>query len=178
MDSAGAGKPETDPTWANGQTVYMLGPHMIVDARDTQPNLYASAQELYLVVFPQDTVPLPGAGPLTNMLSGYKPQCDPCFHPGLPAPFVYHDHIVAGAPGMGNQGTAGEMKGPWKLILVQYDKTYSRSTGFTPLTSQDALDAVEHPGAGILSVINPGGANPYEIETGNVLICPLVSNKA
>ena len=45
------GKPEIDPTYANGKTVYMIGPRMIVNARETQPNLYEHAEELYLVVY-------------------------------------------------------------------------------------------------------------------------------
>ncbi len=128
-----------------------------------------------MVVFPQTTVPQPGAGPLT-LPSGYQPQCNP-FHPGLPFPFVYHDHVITGAPGMGNDGTAGAMKAPWKIILVKYD-AYAASKNFRPLTSADAVDAAEHPGLGILQVINPGGANPFEIETGNVVICPIVSGHA
>src|SRR4051812_24721107 len=82
--TASADKPEIDPTYANGQTVYMIGPHLIPNARDPMPNAYAHAEELYLVSYPQQTLPL---------VSGYQPQCNPCFHPGLPAPFVYHDHV-------------------------------------------------------------------------------------
>jgi hypothetical protein len=173
-----ADKPEVDPTWANGVQVSMIGPHLIVGARESQPELYAHAEELYLVVFPQASVPQPGAGPITLMPSMYQPQCNPCFHPGLPFPFVYHDHVITGAPGHGTNGTAGEFKAPWKIILVQYDPTYLTSKNFHPLTSADAVDAAEHPGLGILQVINPTGANPYEIETGNVLICPIVSGHA
>lgn len=172
----GTGKPEIDPTYANGKTVYMIGPHMIVNARETQPNLYAHAQELYLVVYPQSFLPAPGAGPIT-LPSGYQPQCDPCFHPGLPAPFVYHDHVITGAPGMGTNGTAGEFKAPWKLILVMYDPAYAASPDFKPVTSAADLDAAEAKG-GVFVPINSGGANPYEIETGNVLICPIASKHA
>jgi hypothetical protein len=43
---AASGKPEIDPTYANGTTVYMIGPHLIVDARTTMPNAYAHAEEL------------------------------------------------------------------------------------------------------------------------------------
>jgi hypothetical protein len=41
--TAAADKPEIDPTYANGQTVYMIGPHLIPNARETQPNLYQRA---------------------------------------------------------------------------------------------------------------------------------------
>jgi hypothetical protein len=170
------GKPEIDPTYANGKTVYMIGPHMIVGARESMPNAYEHAEELYLVVYQQPTVPGPGAGPIT-LPSGYQPQCDPCFHPGLPAPFVYHDHIITGAPGMGVNGTAGEYKAPWKIIIVMYNPTYVASNSFTPITSAAALDAAEEAG-NVFLPINPGAANPYEIDTGNLLICPTVSPHA
>lgn len=175
LADAAAGKPDIDPSYANGQTVYMIGSHLIVNARQTMPNLYEHAEELYLLVFPQQGVPAPGAGPIT-LPSGYEPQCNPCFHPGLPAPFVYHDHVLAGAPGMGNDGTAGLMKGPWKIILLMYNPAYVASSTFTPLKSEDQIDAAEL--AGVFLPINPGGANPYEVETGNVLICPVVSPHA
>ena len=171
------GKPEIDPTYANGQTVYMIGPHLIVNARATQPQLYAHSEELYLVVYPQQTIPSPGAGPIT-LASGYQPQCNPCFHPGLPAPFVYHDHVISGAPGMGVNGTAGAFKAPWKIILLMYSPVYISNPNFTPITSQTALDAAEAAGNVFLPINNAPGGNPYEIETGNVLICPIVSSKA
>jgi hypothetical protein len=170
---AAAGKPEIDPTYANGQTVYMIGPHLIPDARDTQPNLYAHSEELYLATYP---VPPGTTGPIT-LPSGYQPQCNPCFHPGLPAPFVYHDHIITGAPGMGTSGTAGEYKAPWKIIIVRYNPLYALSPTFTPITSAADLDAAEAAG-NVFLPINPQGSNPYEIDTGNVLICPTVSSHA
>jgi hypothetical protein len=173
---ATSGKPEIDPTYANGKTVYMIGPKMIVNARETQPNLYNHAEELYLVVYPQQNAPTPGSPPIT-LPSGYQPQCNPCFHPGLPAPFVFHDHVIAGAPGMGTDGTAGGMKAPWKLILLVYNPAYVSSPFFTPIKSEEDLDAAEAAG-NVFLPINQGGANPYEIETGNVLICPIVSSHA
>jgi hypothetical protein len=180
----GSGKPDVDPTWVNGQTVYMIGPHLDVDAIDNQPNLYAQAEELYLMVFPQVPPPTLLSG-LITLPGGYRPQCNPCFHPGLPLPFVFHDHIISGAPGHGNNGTAGEFKGPWKVMVVLYDYGWTQSPAFRPLTSADDLDAVEAAGgqAGGHAVLAPKpagapGPNPFEIETGNVLICPIVSNKA
>jgi hypothetical protein len=174
------GKPEIDPTWANGKTVYMIGPHAIPGARESMPNLYDRAEDLYLVVFPQSPTappPAPGAPPIT-LPSGYQPQCDPCFHPGLPAPFVYHDHIITGAPGMGVNGTAGEYLAPWKIIIVMYDPTYAASPNFRPITSAADLDAAENPAVHKLVPFNQGAANPYEFETGNLLICPTVSSHA
>jgi hypothetical protein len=140
------GKPEIDPTYANGTVVYMIGPHLIVNARATMPNAYAHAEELYLVTYPQASLPLP---------SGYQPQCNPCFHPGLPAPFVFHDHVITGAPGM----------------------AYVASPTFKPITSASALDAAEAAG-NVFLPINAGGSNVYEVDTGNLLICPTVSNHA
>ena len=171
------GKPEIDPTYANGKTVYMIGPHLIVGARESMPNLYEHAQELYLVVYPQQTVPAPGAGPIT-LPSGYQPQCNPCFHPGLPFPFVYHDHVITGAPGMGNNGTAGEYKAPWKIILLMYNPAHAAAHGFIPLKSEAQIDSAEAAGNVFLHINPAPGGNPYEIETGNVLICPTVSSHA
>ena len=166
------GKPEIDPTYANGKTVYMIGPHAVENARATMPNLYEKAEELYLVVYPSGT---PNA-PIT-LPSGYQPQCNPCFHPGLPAPFVHHDHVITGAPGMGNNGTAGEFKSPWKLIVLMYRSDYVASPTFTPIKSATDLDAAEAAG-NVFVQLAPGAPNPYEIDTGNLLICPIVSSHA
>jgi hypothetical protein len=164
---------DIDPSYANGQTVYMIGPHM-----DTNPNpqLLVQAPELYLLVYP-----LNGDGCTTNcppitLPSGYQPQCNPCFHPGLPIPFVYHDHLLTGSPGFGTNGTAGSFKGPWQLVLLMYNPTFIFSPGFTPITSDEALDAAE--AAGEFLPINQGASNPYEVATGSLLICPLVSSHA
>jgi hypothetical protein len=174
--AAASGKPEIDPTYANDTTVYMIGPHLIVDARTKMPNAYEHAEELYLVVYPQTSTPAPGAGPIT-LPSGYQPQCNPCFHPGLPPPFVFHDHVITGAPGMGTSGTAGQYKAPWKIIVLMYNPAYANSPTFKPLTSAAAIDAAEKAG-NVFLPINSGGANPYEIDTGNLLIGPTVSNHA
>jgi hypothetical protein len=179
-EGAGRGKPEIDPTYANGKTVYMIGTHVTVGARESMPNAYEHAEELYIAVYPQAPPPAPqpapGAPPIT-LLSGYQPQCNPCFHPGLPAPFVYHDHIITGAPGMGVNGTAGEYKAPWKIIIVMYNPVYAASPNFKPITSAADLDAAEQAGTKLLP-FNKGAANPYEFETGNLLICPIVSSHA
>ncbi|HEX7917385.1 hypothetical protein [Rudaea sp.] len=171
---ARAAKPEIDPTYADGQTYYMIGPHMIVGAMDTQPNLYAHSQELYLLSYP---IPAGGGAPV--FASGYTPQCNPCFHPGLPPPFVFHDHVVTGAPGLGKNGTAGEFKGPWKVIVLQYVDSVLTDPNFVPAKSAADVDLYEAQGK--FKLLNGGlthGDNPFEIETGNVLICPLVSPNA
>lgn len=177
--TAAADKPEIDPTYANGQVVNMIGAHLIVGARESQPNLWAHAEELYLVVYPTS---LGASGAPFTLPSGYQPQCNPCFHPGLPIPFVYHDHVITGAPGMGNNGTAGEFKAPWKLIILMYNPAYAAALTFTPIKSAAGVDAAEAAqsagGPQVFVPLNQGGANPYEIETGNVLICPIVSSHA
>jgi hypothetical protein len=173
--TAWASGPEIDPTYANGQTVYMIGPHLIIDARDTQPELYAHSEELYLLSYPVSGP----AGPPITLPSGYQPQCDPCFHPGLPIPFVYHDHVITGAPGMGTDGTAGAFKAPWKIIVLKYNPLVAMSPTFTPIKSAADIDAAE--AAGMFLPLNASlaaGPNPYEIDTGNVLICPTVSSHA
>ncbi len=77
---------------------------------------------------------------------------------------------------MGNDGTAGAFKGPWKIILLIYNPEVALSPTFTPITSAADIDAAE--ATGEFLEINPGADNPYEIDTGNVLICPLVSPNA
>lgn len=172
--ASNAAKPDIDPSWVDGKIVYMIGPHLIENAIVTHPELYAKAEELYLLVFPinpsgADTDP-------KRLPSGYTPNCDPCYHPGLPGVFAYHDHVLTGAPGLGNNGTAGEFKAPWKIILLVYNPAVALRTDFRPITSADDIDAAE--ARGVFLPINPGPGNPYEIETGNVLICPLVSPNA
>jgi hypothetical protein len=162
-----AAKPDIDPSYADGMTVYMIGPHMITNP---SPQMFEQSQELYLAAYPWDGTTAP------VFASGYVPQCNPCYHPGLPPPFVFHDHILSGAPGLGNNGTAGEFKGPWKIIVLLYNPAVFTDPNFKPVTSEIDLDAAE--AAGEFLPINPGGVNPYEVITGSVLICPLVSPNA
>jgi hypothetical protein len=170
--SAVAGKPDIDPSYVDGRIVYMIGPHLITNPN---PNLYAKSEELYLLVYPINPTGSTTLGTLT-LPSGYQPNCDPCFHPGIPLEFAYHDHVLTGAPGLGNHGTAGEFLSPWKIILLDYNPEVALSPTFTPVTSARDVDAAET--AGAFLPINPSGANPYEIETGTVLICPFVAPDA
>jgi len=94
----------------------------------------------------------------------------------LPFQFAYHDHVLTGAPGLGKNGTAGDFKGPWKIIILMYKPEVAFSLGFQPITSADDIDAAE--AAGEFLPINPGAENPFEINTGTVLICPFVSPHA
>ncbi len=163
---ARAAKPEIDPSYADGLVYYMIGPRLVTDP---SPELFAQSQELYIVAYPWDGTNAP------VFASGYTPQCDPCYHPGLPDPFVYHDHVLSGGTGLGNQGTAGEYKGPWKIIVLMYNPSVLDDPNFVPIKSEVELDAAEQ--AGMFLPIG-SGANPYEVVTGTVLICPLVSPDA
>jgi hypothetical protein len=162
---AAAAKPEIDPSYAEGKTYYMIGPKVIFGAAQSQPNLYAHAEELYLVGYPQDALPLP---------SGYVPQCNPCFH--APPAFIFHDHVLTGAPGLGKQGTAGAYKAPWKIILVLYTMEAVSDPNFVPVKSVEELDQGEADGK--FQILDPSATNPYEIDTGNLLICPFVAPEA
>jgi hypothetical protein len=171
---ATAGKPELDPSYVDGKIYYMIGPKTIVNAIVTHPQLYAQSEELYLLVYPIN--PSGTDTDAKTLPSGYQPNCDPCYHPGVPGVFAYHDHVLTGAPGLGKDGTAGGMKAPWKIILLVYNPAVALSPTFTPITSASDIDAAE--ANGTFLPINSGAENPYEIETGNVLICPLVSPDA
>lgn len=164
--TAQAAKPEIDPSYADGRVYYMIGPHSVANPT---PQLFEQSQELYIVAYPWD-----GTNPPV-FASGYTPQCNPCYHPGLPATFVYHDHVLSGGTGLGNQGTAGEFKGPWKIILLLYVESVLTDKDFQPITSEADLDAAEQ--AGMFQMISDG-PNPYEFVTPSILICPLVSPDA
>ena len=108
----------------------------------------------------------PGAS--ITLPSGYQPQCNPC----LQEPLAYHDHLLTGAPGQGQNGTAGDYRAPWRIVVMLYNPAWSNRPDFTPITSDDQLAAAE--AAGEFLPIDPGAADPYEIWTTNVLVCPVV----
>jgi len=87
-------------------------------------------------------------------------------------------NLITGAPGMGKNGTAGEYKAPWKIVIVKYNPAYASAHGFTPIKSAADIDAAEAAGNVFLRINNTPGANPYEVEPGNLLICPTVSSHA
>ncbi len=162
-------------SWANGKLYCMIGAHVIMN-----PNLLATSQILYLAAY----FPLPsGCNPSTpstcapeTLPSGYTPNCNPCFHGGPLNNFPYHDHVLEGSPGLGTSGTATTYMGPWDIIIVLYKPGYSNSGSFVPFTSVPAVQAGEQ--AGDFLPINAGASNPYEINTGVVLICPLVQSNS
>ena len=68
------------------------------------------------------------------------------------------------------------MKGPWVVIIVAYNPVVSKSSTLSPLKSASAMGAGE--ASGMFLPINPGAANPYEVKTGVVLICPVVQKNS
>ncbi len=166
---ARAAGPCGETAYANGQ-LFCINITKII----TNPSagLLKTAEPVYIAAyFPLaagcDTSNPSTCGP-ESLSSGYMPLCNPCFHGGGLDNFPYHDHVLSGAPGFGNDGTAGVMKGPWVLIIVAYNSAYSSQTSFSPFKSMTDLQAGE--GAGDFQVINPGAVNPYEINTGVVVI--------
>ncbi len=166
---ARAAGPCGETAYANGQ-LFCINLTKII----TNPSagLLKTAEPVYIAAY----FPLPSGCDTSNpstcgpesLPSGYMPLCNPCFHGGALNNFPYHDHVLSGAPGSGNDGTAGVMKGPWVLIIVAYNTAYSSQPSFTPFKSMTDLQAGE--GAGDFQAINPGAANPYEINSGVVVI--------
>ena len=164
---------KSELSYANGQLVCMLAPHV---NDHPSPGLLKNANDLYIAAY----MPLPAGCDITNpstcgpetLPGGFQPNCNPCFHGGPLNNFPYHDHVLDGAPGAGTQGTAGNFTAPWHVFVVVYDPAISNQPGFTPLKSAAAIDWGE--AHGYFLVINPGASNPYEIDSGVVLICPVV----
>ncbi len=167
--AARAAGPCGETAYANGQLFCIFIAKIVASP---SPGLLATAEPIYIAAYS----PLPAGCDTTNpstcgpeaLPSGYQPLCNPCFHGGALDAFPYHDHVMEGAPGFGNDGTAHAMKGPWVLIVVAYDPAYSNQVGFTPYKSAADIRAGE--AAGQFLTLAPGAANPYEINTGVVLI--------
>lgn len=166
---ARAAGPCAELAYANGHEYCIFIAKIVTNP---SPALKATAEPIYIAAyFPLPTgcnVATPSTCHAEQLPSGYVPLCDPCFHGGALNNFPYHDHVMAGAPGFGTNGTAGEMKGPWLLFVVAYTASYSHQPNFLPFESTAAIAAGE--GAGDFQTINPGASNPYEIDTGVVLI--------
>lgn len=153
----------TELVYADGHTYRMVGATLVTNA---SPGLL-SAPPLYVLGFPAS-----GTAPIT-LPSGYQPQCNPC----LQEPVAYHDHLITGAPGLGTDGTArGDYKAPWRIVIMVYTHAYAFSRTFQPVTSDDQLAAAE--AAGDFQVMNAGAPDPYQIWTNNILICPVVMQRA
>ena len=164
-----AAEPTTEAMYANGTTVYMVAPPTLATGGPNVPD------DLYLAVYPIDPT---GAnlGAITVGTNGYMPQCDPCFHPGVPLPFAYHDHVISGTPGLGVNGTAGSFNPFWHVFVVMYNPARFIGQSFTPVKSAAELDAGES--NGMFLPINAAGPNPYEVDTGIVFLCNIVSQHA
>ncbi len=164
VGAASAGKPGTEAAYADGQTVTIAAIHFITSP---SPAEVAAANYLYLVSYPVDAAATGGAA--VTLASGYQPNCDPCWHPGLPAAFVYHDHVLSGAPTLRNASA------PRHLVILQYVASVMSDPSFQPLKSAAAVKAGE--AAGMFQAIG-SGANPYEVDTGILVVTPPVSPNA
>jgi len=167
--TAAAAGPCDETAYANGQQFCI---HTTKLTTTPSAGLLKAAQEVYVTAYfplpPGCDTSDPSSCTPETLPSGYQPLCNPCFHgDGLNA-FPYHDHVLEGAPGFGKDGTAGAMTGPWVVIVMVYNPSVSNAPGFTPIKSAAGLDAGEQ--AGVFLPINPGAANPYEVNTGVVLV--------
>lgn len=158
--AAAQGKPGTETAYADGQTVTIAAVHFITNPN---PNQLASANSLYIAAYPWDGITAPA------FASGYVPNCNPCYHPGLPAAFVYHDHVLSGAP------TLGDASAPRHLMIVLYQPSVLADPGFQPLKSVAAIKRGE--AAGMFQAIGTG-SNPYEVDSGELVVTPPVSPNA
>src|SRR5258708_5089809 len=142
--------------YASGRTY-----HMNIHRINLSPNSgeIAAAQPLYVVVFPINPFGLTTLGPLA--VNGYHPQCDPCFHPGLPLPLVYHDHVLNGTPALGLGETAVDWQATRHPVAVMYSPDYIANSTFRPMTTVAEVQAGEQ--AGSFLPVNPGASNPSEL---------------
>jgi hypothetical protein len=123
--------------------------------------LMASAQTMYVVTYPQLNSLCSGnlsSCKPESLPSGYSPQCNPCTQE---APFVYHDHVLAGPLSANGNGT-------WRIVIVAYDPTHSNPASFAPITTTG--DVVAGESSGCFLRINPTGTNSYEMSTRTVLV--------
>jgi hypothetical protein len=132
----------------------------------------AAAQPLYAVAYPINPLGLTNLGALS--VQGYHPQCDPCFHPGLPLQLVYHDHVVAGVPGFGDAGTAGKWQATRHPIALMYTPAYITSAAFVPLTTAAMVRAGEAAGDFLPINPDPNASNSYEFPQPVVVTIELI----
>jgi hypothetical protein len=154
--------PSGEAAYADGNVYWMHSSHLVMGASAG----LLTAPPIYVLGFPTDQST---GNPV--LPSGYTPQCDPCN--GEPVP--YHDHLLTGEPGSGTNGTAGDYRSPWRVVIMMYDPAAFARSDFELVTSDSQLAAAE--AAGEFLPINQGrqyGSNVYEKWTDNVLICPLV----
>jgi len=156
--------PVLEPMYANDSTVFMSAPRAVA-AGGIQ-----TSQDFYVVAY---SFKAPD-GPISTA-NGYHPLCDPCLFPGPPVP-AYREVVLNGAPGFGTNGTAGTFNPNWHVFLVIPSPAWLADTNFVPVRSTAELDAGE--AAGHFLPINPGGDNRFEVDTGIIFLCVLVSGQA
>jgi len=151
-----AAKPPLEPMYANDATVFMSAPANAVAAGGVN-----NAQDFYLIVYP--VVP-----------AGVHPLCDPCANP----PDIPHfrDVVLNGSQGFGTDGTAGAFNPHWHVLLLVYSPDWLNNPAFQPARSAAELDAGE--AAGHFLPVAPGTENPFELDTGIIFLCVLVSQHA
>jgi hypothetical protein len=142
--------------YANDTVVFMSAPQRAVGDVAGQ-----TAQDFYLIAYP--VVP-----------AGVHPLCDPCAEPpGIPP---FRDVVLNGSPGFGSDGTAGSFNPNWHVLLLVYSPAWLDDPAFAPARSAAEVDAGE--AAGHFLVTAPGTDNPFELDTGIVFVCVLVSHRA
>ena len=191
MTFALAAPPGTEVGYANGRLVNISTPN---NSHNTGKN---TAEPFYLAVWTgvwptacqaaAGTLPSPDPCTPIAPINGYTPNCNPCHHFPTITPVDYHDHILAGAPGSGANGTAWAYNPMWHVYLVLYNPTYINGGDFVPFKSDETmLDAMNGPNAAdyflpvsILSGQAPGfEVSTYLWDTTIVFQCNVVSFRA
>jgi hypothetical protein len=150
-----AAPPQLEPMYANDTTVFMSAPNAVA-AGGAQ-----TAQDFYLIAYP--VVP-----------AGVHPLCNPCSEPpGIPP---FRDVVLNGSPGFGTNGTAGAFNPNWHVLLLVYSPDWLNDPSFQPARSAAEVDAGE--AAGHFLAIAPGTDNAFELDTGIIFLCLLVSRHA
>ena len=157
--SAAAQAPDAETAYADGQTVTITAIHFLGNPTAAQ---LSSAGSLYIAAYPWNGSTAP------TFASDYTPGCDPCSHSGLPEAFSYHDHILSGAPALGDAAAVRH------LIIVLYNDSVLSDPHFQPARSITELKADE--AAGLLQPL--AGPQSYEFDTGLLVVAPTVSPNA
>src|SRR5579859_2047644 len=127
--------------YANGLTTHMNIRRINLSP---SPAELAAAQPLYVVVFPVNFDSSTTRGAVT--INGYQPQCNPCFHPGLPLPLVYHDHVLNGSPASLSGTSAAGWQATRRPTAVMYSPAYVFGGNFKALTTVAEVKAGEQAG--------------------------------
>src|SRR5215469_9459270 len=149
-------EPALEPMYANDTTVYMSAPNAV------PPGGVNTSQDFYLIAYP--IVPV-GVHPLCNF------SC-----PGPSNLPQVRDVVLEGSPGFGTSGTAGSFDPNWHVLALAYSPAWLLDPNFQPARSAAEVDAGE--AAGHFLPINSGGENPFEVDTGVIFLCVLVSQHA